>query len=288
MARISILGAGKVGAALGRVFARTGSEIGDIASRTRASSDAARSLIGAGRVADGPEDLGLAEILMIAVGDNALYGVAEALAGSPAVGPGTVVFHCSGAAAASVLAPLRARGASIASVHPVKTFTDPLRDAETFAGTWCGIEGDAEAVERLSVLFEAAGARLFPVDGERKLIYHAANVFLCNYLVPLIEAGLACYERAGVPREAAIQAAAPLMRATIDNALKQGPARALTGPIARGDDKVVAAQLSALDQADPRLGELYRLLGLRAADLAEEKGAAQAERLAAIRRRLGT
>jgi predicted short-subunit dehydrogenase-like oxidoreductase (DUF2520 family) len=198
------------------------------------------------------------------------------------------VFHCSGATASSVLAPLRARGARVASVHPVKTFTDPLRDAETFAGTWCGIEGDAEAVERLSVLFEGAGARLFPVAGERKLIYHAANVFLCNYLLPLIEAGLQCYARAGVPREAAIQAVEPLMQATIDNGLRDGAAQALTGPIARGDDRVVAAQLAALDEADPRLAELYRLLGLRAADLAAEKGAAPAERLAAIRRLLGS
>jgi predicted short-subunit dehydrogenase-like oxidoreductase (DUF2520 family) len=171
-------------------------------------------------------------------------------------------------------------------VHPVKTFTDPRRDAETFAGAWCAVEGDAPAVERLSRLFEGAGARLFPVAGERKLTYHAANVFLCNYLVPLMAAGLACYEKAGVPREAAAQAAEPLMRATIDNVLRDGAAPALTGPIARGDDQVVAAQLRALEAADPKLAELYRLLGLRAADLAEAKGAAPAEGLAEIRRRL--
>jgi predicted short-subunit dehydrogenase-like oxidoreductase (DUF2520 family) len=288
MARISILGAGKVGATLGRVFARAGCEIGDLSNRSRASAEQARTIIGSGRIVDTPQELGPAEILMVAVGDNALYGIAEALAGSPAVAPGAVVFHCSGAAASSVLGPLRDRGARVASVHPVKTFTDPVRDAETFAGTWCGIEGDPEAIERLSVLFEGAGARLFPVAGERKLTYHAANVFLCNYLVPLIEAGLQCYARAGVPSEVAAQAAEPLMRATIENALEGGGARALTGPIARGDDQVVAAQLRALEEADPRLAELYRVLGLRAADLAEAKGAAPAERLAAIRRLLAS
>jgi predicted short-subunit dehydrogenase-like oxidoreductase (DUF2520 family) len=254
MSRISLLGAGKVGATLGRVFARAGCEIGDIASRSRASAEQARGIIGSGRVVGALHDLGPAEILIVAVGDNALYGIAETLAASPAVGPGTVVFHCSGAAASSVLAPLRDRGAHVASVHPVMTFTDPLRDAESFAGAWCAIEGDPEAVERLSGLFETAGARLFPIAGERKLTYHAANVFLSNYLVPLIEAGLQCYERAGVPRETAAQAVEPLLRATVDNALKQGGPRALTGPIARGDDRVVAAQLGVLDEADPRAG----------------------------------
>jgi predicted short-subunit dehydrogenase-like oxidoreductase (DUF2520 family) len=80
-----------------------------------------------------------------------------------------------------------------------------------------------------------------------------------------------------------VQAVEPLMRATIENALKHGPAQALTGPIARGDHRVVAEQLQALQEADPRLAELYRVLGLRAADLAEDKGAASVEQLATIR-----
>jgi len=199
MTKISILGGGKVGTTLGRVFARAGRPIGDIASRSRASAEQARAVIGAGRAVDGPEDFDPLEILMVAVSDDALPEVAERLAASEAAGPGAVVFHCSGATAASVLAPLRARGVRIASVHPVKSFTDPPRDAESFAGTWCGIEGDREAVAVLSTLFEGVGARLFPIKGEQKLTYHAANVFLCNYLVPLIEAGLACYRQAGVP-----------------------------------------------------------------------------------------
>lgn len=283
MKTISILGAGKVGTALGRVFARAGRPIGEIASRRRASAEQARAIIGAGRAVDGLEALDPVEILMVAVSDDALPELAERLARSPAVGPGAIVFHCSGAVASSVLAPLAGRGARIASVHPVKSFTDPMRDAESFAGTWCGIEGDPEAVEVLTVLFEGVGARLFPITGEQKLTYHAANVFLCNYLVPLIEAGLACYRRAGVPRQVAVQAVEPLMRATIENALKHGPAQALTGPIARGDHRVVAEQMQALKAADPELAELYRLLGLRAADVAEDKGAASAEQIAAIR-----
>jgi predicted short-subunit dehydrogenase-like oxidoreductase (DUF2520 family) len=286
MASITIIGAGKVGTALGRVLAAAGHDIADITSRSRTSAEQARALIGAGRVVDALPDLRPAEILMLAVSDNALHGMAEDLAGTEAVREGTIVVHCSGATPSSVLAPLRGRGASVASLHPVKTFTDPLRDAETFAGTWCAVEGDAAAVARLTGLFEEAGARVFAIEGERKLTYHAANVFLCNYLFPLIEAGLQCYERAGVPREVAAQVVDPILHATIDNALRDGPARAITGPIARGDDRVVADQVRAVEAHDARLGELYRLLGLFSADLAERKGAASAEGLERIRRLL--
>jgi predicted short-subunit dehydrogenase-like oxidoreductase (DUF2520 family) len=283
MASISIIGAGKVGTTLGRVFADAGRHIADITSRTRASAEQARAVIGAGRIVE-LQDLQPAEIFMIAVSDNALHGLTGALDSTEAVRDGTVVFHCSGAIPSSALSPLREKGASVASVHPVKTFTDPLRDAQTFAGTWCAVEGDAAAAARLTELFEGVGARVFPVQGECKLIYHAANVFLCNYLFPLIEAGLQCYEQAGVPREVAAQVVDPILHATVANALRDGPAQAMTGPIARGDDRVVADQLRAVQAEDERLGELYRLLGRFSVDLAERKGAASAEGLARIRR----
>jgi predicted short-subunit dehydrogenase-like oxidoreductase (DUF2520 family) len=286
MGRISILGAGKVGTTLGRVFSHAGHQIGDVFSRSRGSAEQAQQVIGSGRVVDKVPNFDPAGILIVAVSDNALRAISEELEDSPAVQPGTIVFHCGGATASSVLAPLRERGASIASVHPVKTFTDPVHDAETFAGTWCGIEGDRQAVQQLTLLFEGVGGRLFHIEGERKLTYHAASVFLCNYLVPLIEAGLQCYERAGVPRAIAVEVVKPLLGATIDNTLKDGAARALTGPIARGDHLVVADQMRALEEADPRLAELYRVLGSRAVDLAGEKRAASAGQLEVIRRLL--
>ncbi len=47
-----------------------------------------------------------------------------------------------------------------------------------------------------------------------------------------------------------------------------GPAKALTGPIARGDMATVARQQKALDAWDGATGELYRALTLATIDLA--------------------
>jgi predicted short-subunit dehydrogenase-like oxidoreductase (DUF2520 family) len=45
------------------------------------------------------------------------------------------VFHCSGAKASAVLAPVQACGALIASLHPVRSFADKDACAAAFAGT---------------------------------------------------------------------------------------------------------------------------------------------------------
>jgi predicted short-subunit dehydrogenase-like oxidoreductase (DUF2520 family) len=66
----------------------------------------------------------------------------------------------------------------------------------------------------------------------------------------------------------------PIVRETLENVLELGTARALTGPIARGDHAVVASHLYALDAWDARIASIYRELGLIALDLARERGEA--------------
>src|SRR4051812_24946506 len=115
MRTVTIIGAGNVGTALGRVFQRQGCAVKEICSRTQASAERARKLIGAGEVVS-MEDLSPADILMITTADDVLPGVAAALSKTKAVRNGTIAFHCSGATPSSVLAPLREKGAAVASV----------------------------------------------------------------------------------------------------------------------------------------------------------------------------
>jgi predicted short-subunit dehydrogenase-like oxidoreductase (DUF2520 family) len=61
---------------------------------------------------------------------------------------------------------------------------------------------------------------------------------------------------AGASRELLL----PLVRATIDNWAAAGPQRALTGPIARGDEDTVARQRAAVAERAPDLLELFDAL----------------------------
>jgi predicted short-subunit dehydrogenase-like oxidoreductase (DUF2520 family) len=93
---------------------------------------------------------------------------------------------------------------------------------------------------------------------------------------------LRCYEQAGIERETALAMMEPLVRETVDNVFRLGPARALTGPIARGDDGVVAKHLAALGAWDADVGELYRRLGKVTLELARTQGEAGSGSLARL------
>ena len=102
---------------------------------------------------------------------------------------------------------------------------------------------------------------MFEIAAELKPIYHAGGVFSCNYLVALIEAAVRAHEKAGIPRAASLKALEPLVRETVDAIFDKGPARALTGPIARGDVATVRRAARDGGRMGRRRGPLYRGLG---------------------------
>jgi predicted short-subunit dehydrogenase-like oxidoreductase (DUF2520 family) len=267
-ASLNIVGAGHVGRALGRVFAARGVfAVQDVLTRSAPSAQAAVAFIGAGRALDEMAALRPAQAWMLAVSDDRIQAVAAALARTCAVN-GAVVFHCSGAKASDELAPLRDAGAFVASVHPVRSFADPDGVAAAFEGTFCGVEGDAPALALLVPAFEAAGARIVPIDAAAKTVYHAASVFASNYLVTVLDAALRAYQAAGIPEPVARELARPLASETLANVLRLGAGRALSGPIARGDAMTVARQQAAVDAWDAATGRLYAALADATWDLA--------------------
>ena len=268
MTTLNLIGAGHVGRTLGRLFAAQGDlTVQDVLTRSAASAEEAVGFIGAGRAVGDPALLRPADIVMLAVGDDQIEAVCESLK----VAAGTVVFHCSGAKSSSVLAAARAQGAFTASVHPVRSFADPARVAGDFAGTWCGVEGDADALAVLTPILKGIGAQLVAIDPRAKTVYHAASVFASNYLVTLMDAALSAYQAAGIPEQVARELARPLALETLDNVLRLGPRQALSGPIARGDLATVARQQQALDEWDGGVGALYRALAEATVTLARNK-----------------
>lgn len=59
------------------------------------------------------------------------------------------------------------------------------------------------------------------------------------------------------------------MKANLDHLVQDGPQKALTGPVERGDTTTVAKHLACLPQGDGQ--QLYRVASRRLIRLAEEK-----------------
>jgi predicted short-subunit dehydrogenase-like oxidoreductase (DUF2520 family) len=265
------VGAGHVGRALGRLFHRQGVfTVQDVLTRSQASAEDAVAFIGAGRALAQASGLRRAAVWMLAVGDDQIAPTCAALAAAGLVN-GAVVFHCSGARASGELQAASRAGARVASIHPVRSFADPDAVAASFAGTWCGVEGDADALARLSPAFEAIGARLVAIDAAAKTVYHAASVFASNYLVTVLDAALRAYAAAGVPPDIARELAQPLASETLNNVFRLGAPAALSGPVARGDLATVARQQAALQDWDAPTASLYAALVEATMALAERK-----------------
>jgi predicted short-subunit dehydrogenase-like oxidoreductase (DUF2520 family) len=188
--------------------------------------------------------LGGCRLLLIATPDCEIAEVCRALA--PRLEPGAGVVHFSGGTSIGALA---AAPGPRACVHPLQTVW-PDRGPDQLEGAHAAVTGDWDLGAGLA---RALGMTPFALADEAKPAYHAASVFASNYVVTLTHAAVSLLERAGLGREAALEALRPLQHRTVDVAGSPP-----TGPIARGDAATVAAHLRAVG---PELEPLYRALG---------------------------
>lgn len=266
---LSIIGGGKVGRTLGRLWADAHSvALADILNRSSHGAQIACEFIGDGRAVDSYDALEPANIYLISTPDDQIEQSCNALAATGLLTADSIVFHCSGAKNSAILHAAAKCGATVASIHPIRSFASPEQLITDFAGTFCGAEGDARALAVLNGMFADIGGTVVAIDSARKVLYHAAAVFASNYLVTLFDVAQHAYMEAGVAPETALQLMEPLVRATVDNVFRLGPADALTGPIARGDMATVRVQQEAVTAWQARYGDLYRDFAKLTVDLA--------------------
>jgi predicted short-subunit dehydrogenase-like oxidoreductase (DUF2520 family) len=281
MKRLAVIGPGRVGRTLARLFHAAGVfEIGALVARQAETARQAAAFIGAGEPGGALDE---ADIILVSVPDPVMEGVIAGLAGTPPK-PGAIIAHTSGALGPELFAPLADHNVRAACAHPAKAFSDPARSAATFAGTMTTLQGEAGARAELAKAFQAIGGQTLDLpDGTDRTLYHAAIVFMANHLPTLVQAGLETFARAGISGADGLAITGPILRDTLEVVLERGPAAALTGPVARGDAAMIARHLEKLGQADMELASLYAALARATADLSAEKGEASVEGLLAIR-----
>lgn len=286
---IVVIGPGTVGQTLAVLASKAGYRIVGVAARSIDHATAAAERIGPTvRVGTAEEIAPAGGLVLLTVSDDAIEPLCRDLAAKGCFTRGSTVAHCSGALPSGILAPARDLcGAYIASLHPFQTFPNVQAGLERFGGTYCFIEGDAPAVAALRSLASALGGHPVTMTSQGKLLYHAAAVFASNYLNAVLDAAVTSAGKAGIDAEDAAAALAPLIKATLANIRQFGTAKALTGPIARGDAHLVARQYHDVAAADAKLGELYRHLGDWTVDVALRGGSIDQEQAQQLRRSLG-
>ena len=312
--RFVVIGAGRLGASLALALRAKGASLLGFTAHSAAGRARAENWLGGRAFAHTPDVVSLTpELYLVAVPDQALPEVAAELGAllaaqlkpdappSPVPTPADVplgagrpvVAHTSGATSVSVLEPCERAGASTLVFHPLQAFSDPANGCERFAGAAIAITPSelGQGTRAASLGFTLAGmlgALPFLLADNRRQLYHAAATFACNYLVTLQYHAERLFVKSGLPAEDALSLFLPLVEATLDNVQAQGPVKALTGPLSRGDSKTIAAHLAALATDAPHLLPAYRALGVATLDLVRSRGDIDVTVLAELAALLGS
>jgi len=275
---LSIIGAGRVGRAIGRRLRELGWKIGAVVTSSEPTARKAVRSIGAGHAhAFLTRQVLAAQVILITTPDHSVVEIAEELArvGAEELG-GKIVLHTSGALSSDVLGPVRRCGAAVGSMHPLQTFSGvgvPPLEGKVFA-----IEGDTAAVRVARQIARALGAIPVHIDGAKKPLYHAAGALAAGNVLALMEAATRLMTASGMKRREAVRALLPLTRQVLENFERLGPRAAWTGPLSRGDYGVVAAHMEAMKDLPAEFAETYEAVNrLAALVLAQDSEAMLAE-----------
>jgi len=268
---VSIVGAGRVGRALGRRLHELGWRVGAVAARSITSARAAVRAIGAGQPLDRlTHEILNSKVVLVTVPDDAIECVAKELAQLDGrEWNGRVVLHTSGALDACALKPLAALGAATGAMHRIQTFS--YRKIPELANCIFGIDGCVIALQMARKMIQQMGGIAVRLSGPNKAAYHAAASLACAHVLALMETATRLLMAQGFKRRQALRALLPLTRQTLDNFERLGPVAAWTGPLARGDLSTIERHVQALAEFLPEYQEAYQALArLSATVLAAE------------------
>ena len=252
--RVGVVGAGRVGAVLGAALAAAGHRVVAVSAVSEASLERAATLLPDVPVHPVEEVVAAADLVLLAVPDDALTDLVAGLATTKVWRSGQIAAHTSGAHGLAPFAPAVDQGVIPLALHPAMTFTGTSLDLARLHEACFGITTPEplRAVAEALVM-EMGGEPVWVPEASRPL-YHAALAHGSNHLVTLVAQAREILAEAGV--EHGERLLRPLLQASLDNALASGDS-ALTGPVARGDAGTVDTHLRVLDALAPDIRPAY-------------------------------
>jgi predicted short-subunit dehydrogenase-like oxidoreductase (DUF2520 family) len=277
--RVGVVGAGRVGAALGAALSRAGHPVVAASGVSAASLRRAERLLPGVPIMAPDEVVETADFVLLAVPDDALRPLVAGMASTGAWREGQLVGHTSGAHGIGVLDPAAARGVLPLALHPVMTFTGRAEDVDRVEGATFGVTAPDELRPVAESLVVEMGGEPVWVPERARPLYHAALTIGANHLVTLVNDALGLLDDAGAEQPARLLA--PLLSVALDNALRLGDA-ALTGPVSRADVATLTTHLRTLAADEPDVLPSYVAMARRTAERAHATGRIDDTQFAAV------
>ena len=264
--RIGFVGAGKVGVTLGKYMSERNVCVSGFYSRSEASAKQASLFTHTKYYRTLADIAESSDALFLTVPDGALEDVWNSLKQYSLTGK--FICHCSGAMSSAVFSEIDQMGAFGYSIHPLFAIHSRLQSYQEISQAYFTIEGHPEYLYFWKKFFEDLGNPVRLIDGEQKVLYHSAAVFVSNLVTGLFEDGVDLLMHCGFDRKSAEGALAPLFVHNAQNVAQKGTAEALTGPVERGDAGTVSHHLEVLPEKEK---EIYVRLSETLLEIAARK-----------------
>ncbi|GAA3431489.1 Rossmann-like and DUF2520 domain-containing protein [Kutzneria kofuensis] len=274
---VGVVSAGRVGSVLGAALARAGHVVVAASGVSKASVRRAEELLPDVPLLPPDEVAARADLVLLAVPDDALGGLVRGLVATDSLRAGQIVVHTSGAHGVDVLKPAAEVGVLPLALHPAMTFTGRAEDLHRVVACCVGVTANEDDLAGWNVgeaLVVEMGAEPVRVPEPVRPLYHAALTHGANHLATLVTECVDLLRNAGI--EPAERVISPLLSAALDNALRHGD-RALTGPVARGDVGTVRKHVAVLRETSPDTVPAYLALARRTAHRAADAGVLRAD-----------
>jgi predicted short-subunit dehydrogenase-like oxidoreductase (DUF2520 family) len=287
MSDIAIIGAGKLGTNLGYALMQKGHRVAAISDKNLSSAQESQQIIGQGIFTGDNRSAALhGRWIILAVPDDMIEAVAKELADSHIEWQDKFVFHCSGLHSTKSLKPFETKGALVASLHPVRSFSQKIPTPKAFVDIFFGLEGKGEALDLAIEITHQLGGKYFILESQNKPLYHTACSMASNFSATLLDTATTLLQQAGLAKSMAYHVLLPLVQGTLQNVKNFDAGTALTGPIARGDTESVRKHLEALDNL-PELRDLYKRMARQSLQIVKREKKLYGEKFKALEALLG-
>ncbi|MEU5876911.1 DUF2520 domain-containing protein [Spirillospora sp. NPDC047279] len=266
---VGVVGAGRVGTALGAALARAGHRVVAATAVSAESRRRAEERLPGADLLTPQEVVAAADLILLTVPDDALPELAAGLVATDVPVGGKLVVHTGGRYGTGVLDPLTRAGALPLALHPVMTFTGRSDDLNRLTGISFGVTAPDPLRPVAEALVLEMGGEPVWITEEHRPLYHAALAGGANHLVTLVVESMDLLRTAGVAEPGRMLG--PLLGAALDNALRLGIG-GLTGPVARGDAATVADHVDEIARVSPAGLRAYVALARLTADRALSAG----------------
>jgi predicted short-subunit dehydrogenase-like oxidoreductase (DUF2520 family) len=279
-----------MGGALAIALSRRGYAVTAIVSRTQKSA-----VDLAGKIPASPRALSISQLnllppsdlILITTPDTEIAGTAEKLDDLKIISAAKpVVLHTSGSLSSEILAPLKAAGFAVGSLHPLASISEPELGLKRFKDAYFCVEGDKKAQQIARQIAGELGGKAFSLETKFKPLYHAAAVMTSGHTTALFSVAVELLTKCGLSAGKAKNVLLPLLLGTAENLKKQSPAEALTGTFARVDVDAFERHIKLLaENADQNAIDIYLELARVSLKLAAEQGADK-ERIKSLREKI--